>query len=467
MSSDEEYDYGSDADDGYDYGSDVEMSSGSEKDGDKKVSGSIEIENAFYEGDDVKATDPVAAISHFERCANLEETNYPDAYKYRTKSRLEILRLHAAREDWESVLEAYNVLLNMLHAMTRNEASEIVDDVLRIATKSSSDPRAAMGLYDATLKALESDKSFQKVRARTMLKKATWYKDAKDWTNLAAALDAFQGAFGGDDEDTALEVYSLRIALCEATHQLLQIKAYVEKASKATTAIRDPKLLAVVHEAGGKLLMQQGEYALAYDELFDAFRAHQDSGSPRARTVLMYVFVASIVSRSDINPFDGREARVYREDPGVEAMVALRHAFQDADVVEFERVVKRVSFDDPFFATHLGAMRRSVRRHALVRACVPYKRVPLSLLQSMLLIDDRMELMDVLIDVVSSGELDARIDEDCVVVETHTQDDEETSDRVLDSVTEWSKSLTSGLKAMQTKITVPNTTTAPMSQAAA
>ncbi|KAJ1437764.1 hypothetical protein B484DRAFT_223760 [Ochromonadaceae sp. CCMP2298] len=61
-----EYDYGSDAE--YDYGSDQ----GNEADNDGENDELIDIENSFYEGDDLKTENPEKAIEMFEKVVKLE-----------------------------------------------------------------------------------------------------------------------------------------------------------------------------------------------------------------------------------------------------------------------------------------------------------------------------------------------------------------------------------------------------------
>ena len=60
-----EYDYGSDAE--YDYGSDQENG---DNDGNNAI---IEIENSFYEGEDLKQSKPLDAIAMFEKVVELEK----------------------------------------------------------------------------------------------------------------------------------------------------------------------------------------------------------------------------------------------------------------------------------------------------------------------------------------------------------------------------------------------------------
>ena len=47
---------------------------------------------------------------------------------------------------------------------------------------------------------------------------------------------------------------------------------------------------------------------------------------------MKYVVLASILSGSTINPFDNKEARVYKEDREIIAMQNLRYAYESKNI---------------------------------------------------------------------------------------------------------------------------------------
>ncbi len=47
--------------------------------------------------------------------------------------------------------------------------------------------------------------------------------------------------------------------------------------------------------------MSEKKWELALNEMFESFKNYQESGNVRARTVLKYVILASILSGSEIN----------------------------------------------------------------------------------------------------------------------------------------------------------------------
>ena len=58
------------------------------------------------------------------------------------------------------------------------------------------------------------------------------------------------------------------------------------------------------------MYLDDSNWMEAYNEFYEAFRAYQVAGNPRAKDCLKYVVLASILALSDINPFAAREAKV-------------------------------------------------------------------------------------------------------------------------------------------------------------
>lgn len=116
MSDDEEYDY--------DYGSEQEM----EEDGNSIQDTEVEIENTFYEADDVKKENPVQAIELLKRVIQLEH-DFEDK-KWTFKSFQQLVLLYFQLEHYQDMIEAYQSMLSYLSTVTRNECTNAIHDIL-------------------------------------------------------------------------------------------------------------------------------------------------------------------------------------------------------------------------------------------------------------------------------------------------------------------------------------------------
>ena len=120
MSDSEEYDYGSD-DEQYNY-SDEDQNDEGEDD-------KIAIENAYYEGDDLKSEDPSKACELFEKVVALEGER-GDEVKWRFKALENLVVLKFKLGQYDEMSTRYAEMLTHATTVTRNECGDGVNAVL-------------------------------------------------------------------------------------------------------------------------------------------------------------------------------------------------------------------------------------------------------------------------------------------------------------------------------------------------
>eukprot|EP01036_Dinobryon_divergens_P016341 gene16341-22146_t len=128
--SDEEYEYDYDSDGGgYDYGSDGGEVGGVEDE-------LIEIENAFYEGDDFKSDNPRKAIELFEKVVELEKKRGSEV-KWRFKALQNLVIIHYSLGQHQKSIDRYNDLLGYMASVTRNDCTDAINAILDTITAST------------------------------------------------------------------------------------------------------------------------------------------------------------------------------------------------------------------------------------------------------------------------------------------------------------------------------------------
>ncbi len=120
--------------------------------------------------------------------------------------------------------------------------------------------------------------------------------------------------------------------MCSLTKNNPRMKGVYHESQKLNSVINDARVTAIIKETGGKIYMGEKKWAQALEEMFESFKNYQDIGNTRAKTVLKYVILASILSGSEINYATTREAKVYHEDPQIQAIVNLRSAYEKNDI---------------------------------------------------------------------------------------------------------------------------------------
>lgn len=205
-----------------------------------------------------------------------------------------------------------------------------------------------------------------------------------------------------------LEVYAIEIQRLESQKgSLSRLKEIMTKCSRASSAVSNPRTMAIIREHAGKILMSESRYEDAYTELFEGFRAYSDSGNPLAKTLLKYAVLANMFSLSRINPFDSREAKAYEQDAQVAALASLRAAYDAKDVEAFEKVLEGLT--DPFMRSHVDALLLRVKLELLELMCKAYLSVPIVTLQRRLKVTDSETMVRMLMRLILGGQVDGII----------------------------------------------------------
>jgi len=210
-----------------------------------------------------------------------------------------------------------------------------------------------------------------------------------------------------------LEVYALEIQTCTLTKNSLRMKEIYPKTINLTSAIADPRNIAVIRESGGKMYMSEKKWEAAYNEFFEAFKNYQETGNAKtAKVMLKYVVLANMLALSSINPFDSREAKVYQDDPEISAMANLRTAYENNDIQTIDQLLSNPSYrilSDAFICTYLQDLLRNIRLQVLQNIIKPYKCVSLQFLVKEINVSNE-EVISLLVQLILDEKISARID---------------------------------------------------------
>lgn len=422
--SDEEYDY---EDDGYVYDSD-------NADDDNNDDVGIEIENAYYEGEDLINSDPLQAIEKFERVIVLE-TERGDTVTRRFQALKFLVILYFNLRRYDEMIVKYNNMLAYMSSVTRNDCTDAINAILdsvspATATTAVVNIEVLSKIYEITLVALKSANN-ERLWFITTLKLAKLYLEAKKFNEVENSLGLLKKSCtnpdGTDDLSKGtnlLETYCLEVQLCSATNNSARMKQLYPKINNKDlkAAVVDPRIMGIIKEEGGKMQLAEGNWDTAYNELYDAFRSYQEAGNSRAKDCLKYVVLASMFSSVGINPFAAVEANLFikAEDKEIVAMADLRQSLEANDLRRFERILNNPAnriLDEPLLMTYIQPLRRRMHEQVLLNITRPYQKASLQLIADELKYDvDEVE--NLLVDMILDGKLRGSIDQvnRCVIL---------------------------------------------------
>ncbi|VDB86932.1 unnamed protein product [Peniophora sp. CBMAI 1063] len=405
MQGSEDEDYGFDYSDG--------------DDGDE--GGSADVENMYYTAKSHKEDDPEKALKEFQAIIDKEQEKGDwgfKALKQSTKLLFLVLRRPA------EALKTYTTLLTYTKsAVTRNYAEKTINGILDYVGGGKGGPVEVDVLekfYQATKDALEEAKN-ERLSVKTNLKLAKLWLDRKEYDRLSKLIRELHASTGTvtDSEEQSqkgtqlLEIYALEIQMYNETRNLAKLKEIYNASNNVRSAIPHPRIMGIIKECGGKMWMGERQWNRANEDFFESFRNYDEAGSQQRIQVLKYLVLANMLMGSEVNPFDSQETKPYKNDSQIKAMTDLVDAYQRREVHAAEKILRdnrSTIMDDPFIASYIGELLRSLRTQYLIDLIKPYSRLELGFLAKQLNVGTD-EVEELLIELILDGKVEGRIDQ--------------------------------------------------------
>ncbi|KAF2273647.1 COP9 signalosome complex subunit 2 [Westerdykella ornata] len=406
------------------------------EDDDEEQGGDVNIENKYYNAKQLKADDPEAAIDEFLGVPALEEEKGDWGFKGLKQA----IKLEFKLGRYEQAVEHYKELLTYVKsAVTRNYSEKSINNMLDFIEKAAEDAEAYRCMekfYALTLDTFQSTNN-ERLWLKTNIKLAKLWLDRKDYRQLTEKLrelhKACQKEDGTDDPSKgtyALEVYSLEILMYAETRNNKRLKALYQRALTVKSAVPHPKIMGIIRECEN--------WKGAQSDFFESFRNYDEAGSLQRIQVLKYLVLATMLSGSNINPFDSQETKPYQNDPRISTMTDLINAYQREDIHEYEKILQnnRDLLNDPFIAENIDEVTRNVRTKAVSKLVAPYTRFTLAFLSKQLKIS-LAEVQEIVSYLIVDGKLRGKINQQDGTVEMESSTD---VDR-MQAMQEWSKAI--------------------------
>ncbi|KAL4418667.1 hypothetical protein ABPG77_003585 [Micractinium sp. CCAP 211/92] len=120
-----------------------------------------------------------------------------------------------------------------------------------------------------------------------------------------------------------------------------------------------------------------------------------------------------MLMESRVDPFDSQEARPYKSDPEVSAMVSLVEAYQAGAIRDFERILRThraAVMGDAFISQYMQDLLANIRTQVVLKAIQPYSRVRIPFIAHQLNVP-AADVEQLLISLILDGRVQGRIDQ--------------------------------------------------------
>lgn len=385
----------------------------------------VDLENQYYNSKALKEDDPRAALESFQKVLELEVEKGDWGFK----ALKQMIKINFKLGNYDEMMNRYKQLLTYIKsAVTRNYSEKSINSILDYIS-TSKNMALLQDFYETTLLALKDAKN-DRLWFKTNTKLGKLHYDREEYNKLARILKQLHQSCKTEDGSVdlkkgtqLLEIYALEIQMYTAQKNNKKLKALYEQSLQIKSAIPHPLIMGVIRECGGKMHLRECEYEKAHTDFFEAFKNYDESGSTRRTTCLKYLVLANMLMKSDINPFESQETKPYKNDSEILAMTNLVSAYQNNDITEFEKILKRNRkniMDDLFIREHIEDLLRNIRTQVLIKLIKPYTRIHIPFISRELNIDVT-EVESLLVQCILDHTIYGRIDQVNQVLELNEQ----------------------------------------------
>eukprot|EP01107_Rhizomastix_libera_P013694 TRINITY_DN384_c0_g2_i3.p1 TRINITY_DN384_c0_g2~~TRINITY_DN384_c0_g2_i3.p1 ORF type:complete len:442 (-),score=101.97 TRINITY_DN384_c0_g2_i3:54-1379(-) len=370
------------------------------------------------------------ALESLEDVINLEEGKKTE---WGFKATKKMVKIHTSKANIKMMEKSLARFLSYTSCVSPNTADKgllsIIDSFTSSKNKEVIDfTRAAFDISRDKLKEMNNSRLWFRVSQR-MCKVLMALKQFEELNQVLEDMHkSCQDNEGEDDPKKSsqlVEIYSMKIQLVLSSpkQHINELKSLCSPARfLSQSSIPNALVLAVIKEGCGVLAMQQRDWAVAYEEFFDAFKGYDESGvSEKRRTCLRYLVLTSILKSSVINPFESPETKPYRNAPEVVLLDKIYKLYEQKNLKAFIQCMKELELDsDPLFQEFQGDLIRVMRVASMSYILKPFSKITISALAQKLEMDPK-ECEDIVVVLISDGKISMDFHQEKGILSTKTE----------------------------------------------
>lgn len=336
---------------------------------------SFEDEDESYGSGNVeRSSPPLNSEALYFKAKNLkEEENYEEALcvfddliqnsesseEYIFKSIKQKIKIYEHQRCFETICP---MLKKLLLFKERVDSSYFSSSLLKILTRLE---RSNIGIeaklsilqvfdnYISTLKMTQMDFSTRKLKYKVVLALANQKLVENDYTKAVQILSGLENDIELEDETIKNSFFLDIIAgkllvLLGNSAPIKELKTYANKATLLISGIPQTRVLGIINEASGVVAMYSEDYKNANKYFQDAFRHYNDSGDTRRVNILVKFVISSILSKSEVNPFQSSDIQGFLKLGSIKLLMNMRNAIQENNVSKYNVIIESTDFSTSF-----------------------------------------------------------------------------------------------------------------------
>lgn len=302
-------------------------------------------ENQYYCAKGLKDESIESAIEKFQKLVEFNNTNENVEWVFKSYKQLAKIKYYQLRYD--ETLDYIAQLISMLPKLNGNYAEDSINKLL-LRYMTCSDRSFVSKMYNIIVNQLQDSVvagiSGHRLWLRINLNRFYDLLEEDDLDSAKILIQSIKGQLDKVSELTrnsfALEViaaeieYSMRFG-----GSLSELSQFHRRSSQVTSTITHPRVMGVIWECGATVHFYRGQFEKARLEFYESFKNYDEAGSLSKKKILKYLGLCSMLTDSEVNPFESQETQTYAQLAEYQNLIRLITAYEDCDLDLFYTVL--------------------------------------------------------------------------------------------------------------------------------
>lgn len=380
-------------------------------------------ENKYYYAKSLKEESAERASEQLK--ALIESANENEDTEWIFKSYKQLAKISFQHQNYAEVLDCIGRLVLLLPKINGNYAEESINKLL-IRYSASSDQTFVSRMYEVIISQLQdswvSGVSGRRLWLKININRLNNLLENGSMDECPALISAINSKLETVSELTqnsyVLDVVAAEIEYISKTHMdLSKLSVLYQKSTEVTSAITHPRVMGIIRECGATLHFYRKNYEKARVEFYECFKHYDEAGSLSKKKILKYLSLCSLLTESEVNPFESQETQTYSQLAEYENLISLVESYENQDLDAFLSVIdtmqrnKDVLVEDDIFVQASKQILHNLKVKLLLNLLKAYRTIRFDFVIKKLRLADDDELEQLTLRMANAGTgADIRVD---------------------------------------------------------
>jgi hypothetical protein len=316
---------------------------------------SLNIESLYFKAKYLKEEDNLNdSIELFNKIISTDDISF----EYLFKSRKQLIKIYEKEKQIDQIINLLNQLFEMKNIITIDKSyfnSSLYKIIQRIEHKNydSSFTKPIYQIFYQYLLSIPSNEidssSNQKLKFKIELLISNNHLKDGNLDSALKILENLESEIEHSNETIKNSYYldiiaSKILILMNDNKNLKELKRLSAIANSLISGIPKTRILGIINEGSGLVSMYSNDYINANKYFQNSFKNFNDSGDDRRHEVLIKYIFSSILSKSEVNPFQSSDFQGFLKLDSIKILMQIYNLFQNMNVIELNKIIKSQNF---------------------------------------------------------------------------------------------------------------------------